>query len=138
MHRPPSLVTILTMRLAGSIVFVGYCLSVVSSNATLTCLACPDNLVNCECQGSMELTWTVTSTATGSQLLTDPGIVFELGDKRGQPSSNNGFTGILCSITDFILYSKLTFNFSEDININITCQDNLRQIVTVSPQRASK
>ena len=102
----------------------------------LKCLTCPDSPVSCECQGSMGLIWTVTSTANGDQLLTDPGIVFELGDERGQLSLNNGFTGILCSITDFILYSKLTFNFSEDINI--TCQNNLRELDTVSLQRASR
>ena len=81
----------------------------------------------------MQLTWTVNPA---DQLLTDPRIVFELDDERGQSSSNNGFTGVLCNITDLTLYSKLTFNFSEDINI--TCQDNLRVFDTVSLKRASR
>ena len=58
----------------------------------------------------------------GSQLLTNPAIVFSLDDERGQLSSNNGYTGVICNITDRTLYSKLTFNFSDNISVN--CQDN--------------
>ena len=102
----------------------------------LKCLTCLDDPVSCECQGLVRLSWTVTSTATGSQLLTNPGIVFDLDDDRGETSSNNGYTGVLCNITDLTLYSKLTFNFSENISVN--CQDNFRAHDNVTLQRARR
>ena len=86
--------------------------------------------------GLARLIWTVTSTATDSQLLANRGIIFDLGDERGQPFSNNGFTGVLCNITDLTLYSKLTFNFSDNISVN--CQDNFRARDNVTLQRARR
>ena len=139
------------MRLGSSTLFIGYYILTFSSSTALmlTCdqpnFTCPDSPVSCKCEGQIRLTWTVTSTATGSQLLNDPvEIVFTVDDPVGLSLSNNGYTGIVCdvNVTDFppTLSSKLTFNLSGTENLSVNCTDNFNNNApeTVSLQRASK
>ena len=142
------------MRLGSSTLFIaiGYWSILTFSSFTalmLTCdqpnFTCPDSPVSCKCEGQVRLTWTVTSTATGSQLLNDPGeIELSIDNPVEFSLSNNGYTGIVCNVNvtaiDATLSSKLTFNLSGTENLSVNCMDSLNSEmpVTIWLLKASK
>ena len=138
------------MRLGSSTLFIDYWSILTFSSSTalmLTCdqpnFTCPDSPVSCKCEGLARLTWTVTSTASGSQLLNDPvEIVFTSDGPVQIPVSMNGYTGIVteADADNFTLSSKLTFNLSGTENLSVNCMDifNSDAPETVWFLRASK
>ena len=138
------------MRLGSGTLFIGYWSILAFSSSTalmLTCdrpnFTCPDSPVSCKCEGLVRLFWTITSTATGSQLLNDPVEITLSGDNPVDfLISKNGYTGIVCNFnaTTLTLSSKLTFNLSRTENLSVNCTDtfNIDAPETVSLQRPSK
>ena len=98
----------------------------VSAVDILTCspsnFTCPGSVVNCECQATSLLRWTVTSLVNEELLektysnMRDIGVVTS--------PNMNGYTVVLCSVDtsgDFSIFtSKLNFTFTE--NVSVTCQ----------------
>ena len=118
-----------------------------SSGAQLTCdppsFTCLDSPVSCKCQGVITLNWIVrlTSAAPDRQFAE----VFVSSDTEGSETSRNGFTTVLCNVTQdppvagFIitrLSSKLSFMLMESVTVQ--CDDNQPGSATVLLQSASK
>ena len=117
-----------------------------SSGAQLTChppsFTCLDSPVSCECQGEITLTWIVRLTSAAPDRLFAE--VFVSSDTEGSETSRNGFTAVLCNVTQdppirgFIitrLSSKLNFMLMESVMVE--CADN-QGSATVLLRSASK
>ena len=100
-----------------------------SSGAQLTChppnFICPASSVSCECQGLIRLAWRVRLVPDSEPLFSHHFIA----STGMNESSSNGFTAILCNVTedplpglDIVINTKLTFMFME--NVTVECEDN--------------
>ena len=117
-----------------------------SSGAELTChqpsFTCPNSSISCECQGVTIIAWEVRVTSAAPDRLFAG--VFVSSDTEGSETSRNGFTAVLCNVTQdppvhcFIitrLSSKLNFMLMESVMVE--CADN-QGSATVLLQIASK
>lgn len=116
-----------------------------SSGARLACdqpsFTCPGSSVSCECQGSIALSWRVTS-ATVSVMLFSTNFMDT--DTEGDETSRDGFTAVLSNITREMVGSLIRANFSSKLsfifmeNVTMECDDDQPGSATVLLQRASK
>jgi hypothetical protein len=114
--------------------------SVASSEAlTLMChqpnFTCPGTSVSCECQGVLNIRWTVLS-ASGSEL-----AEITIGSNGAISGSSDDYTAVLCDVSgaapNTVLTAKLNFSLSG--NIDVRCSDNgIQGPANATLQMASK
>ena len=117
-----------------------------SSGAQLTChppnFTCLDSPVSCECQGEITLAWIVGLTSAAPDPLFAE--VFVSSDSEGSETSRNGFTAVLCNVTQEPIHGIIVTRFSSKLNfmlmesVTVECDDNQPGSATVLLQNASK
>ena len=105
----------------------------------LTCspadIICPGSPVTCECHNARgHLRWIITSSA-GTELLNK---TYHYEDSKGVSTSDNNFTVVLSdkkrksiqgTYNTYMLFSKVNFTFSKDVNV--TCEDTTTKFQTI-------